>query len=93
MLEIFCGVYWENFGMAEDSATSPATNLGGHGDMHLNRGLEKNMRVMYKNMAEMAKVFIEGFRTIPATIESCLDKREKVKPKAKGWAKFSQDTY
>ena len=87
MLEIFCGVCWENFRMAEDSATNPATNLGGHGDMHHNRGLEKNMRVMYKNMAEMAKVFIESFRTIPATIESCLDKR------AKGWAKFSQDTY
>ena len=63
--------------MVENSATSPATNLGGHGEMHLNRGLEKNMRVMYKNMAEMAKVFIEGFRTIPATIESCLGKREK----------------
>ena len=54
-----------------------ATNLGDHGDMLLSRGLEKYMRVMYKNMAEMAKVFIEGFRTIPATIESCLDKRAK----------------
>ena len=63
--------------MAEDGATNPASNSGGHGDKHLNRGLEKYMRVMYKNMAEMAKVFIEGFRTIPATIESCLDKRAK----------------
>ena len=63
--------------MAEDGATNPATNSGGHSDMQHNRGLEENMRVMYKNMAEMAKVFIEGFRTIPATIESCLDKRAK----------------
>ena len=70
--------------MADGGATNSATNSGGHGDMQHNRGLEENMREMSKNMAEMAKVFIEGFRTIPATIESCLDKREKVKPKAKG---------
>ena len=63
--------------MAEDGATNPATNSGGHSDMQHNRGLEENMREMSKNMAEMAKVFIEGFRTIPAIIESCLGKREK----------------
>ena len=63
--------------MAEGGATNPATNTDGHGDLLHNRGLEENMREMSKNMAEMAKVFIEGFRTIPATIESCLGKREK----------------